>query len=86
MGQLRRMGWGVAVQTVKPVAEEAVGVNQPGRTYAEWRKMGVKLHKGVVLAAPATRHYYLVQPDGARGASFLVNDNYKTIMRWNRST
>ena len=28
----------------------------------------------------------LVQPDGAGGRSFLVYDNFRALMRWNRST
>jgi membrane-bound lytic murein transglycosylase B len=28
----------------------------------------------------------LIQPDGADGRSFLVYDNFRALMRWNRST
>ena len=28
----------------------------------------------------------LVMPDGAGGPAFLVYDNFRTIMKWNKST
>lgn len=85
-GWKRSMGWGVAVEAHKPLAEEMIGLKAQGHSYAAWQKLGVKLRKGARLAAPATRLYYLVQPDGAAGPSYLVTDNYQAVMRWNRST
>ena len=80
-------GWGIAAKAAKPVPESYVGVNQPGRTQAQWARLGVKpARKSAFLAAHPARLYYLVQPDGASGESFLVTDSYKAIMRWNRST
>ncbi len=85
-GWKRGMGWGIAVQMRAPLDEDMIGVKAQGRSYAAWQKLGVKLRKGARLAAPATRLYYLVQPDGADGPSYLVTDNYQAVMRWNRST
>jgi membrane-bound lytic murein transglycosylase B len=82
-----KMGWGVAVRPTQPLPAGSVGLAaEQGKTYAAWKKMGIKTLSGAVLAPPPTRLYYLVQPDGARGSSFLVTDNYRALMRWNRST
>lgn len=82
-----KMGWGVAVRLKKPLPASMVGLGaEQGKTYATWQKLGIKTRSGAVLAPPPARHYYLVQPDGARGPSFLVTENYKALMRWNRST
>jgi membrane-bound lytic murein transglycosylase B len=85
-GWQAKIGWGIAVQVRKKLPETLVGIAQKGKTLGAWQKLGVKLKKGSVLAAPATRLYYLVQPDGAKGTSYLVTDNYKAVMRWNHST
>ncbi len=82
-----KMGWGIAVRLKHPLPAKLVGLaDGQGRPYAAWQKMGIKTRSGAVLAPPSARLYYLVQPDGARGESFLVTNNYKALMRWNRST
>ncbi len=52
---------------------------------SEWQRLGVRTFAGEALP---TRDLMasVVQPDGAGGAAFLVYENYKKIMRWNRST
>ncbi|MBP7252522.1 MAG: lytic murein transglycosylase [Alphaproteobacteria bacterium] len=82
-----KLGWGIAVRLKKPLPTSMVGLTaEQGKTYATWQKLGIKTRSGAVLAPPPARLYYLVQPDGARGPSFLVTENYKALMRWNRST
>jgi len=76
--------WGMAVKIKRPIAESLVGLEQ-SRSFAAWQKLGVSLPRGSKPAAAKVR-YYLVQPDGAAGASYLVTENYKAVMRWNRST
>lgn len=79
-------GWGEKVALRRAVTPEVVGVKQLGRSLVVWKKMGVELRAGSKLAAEKDRLYYLVQPDGASGASYLVTENYQALMRWNRST
>lgn len=82
-----KMGWGVAVKLKHAIPAKLVGLGEgQGKSYAAWQKLGIKTRSGAVLAPPPGRLYYLVQPDGAKGASFLVTENYKAVMRWNRST
>ncbi len=79
-------GWGEKVTPRRAVAAEMVGVKQAGRPLTAWRKLGLELRPGSKLAGEKDRLYYLVQPDGPAGPSYLVTENYQALMRWNRST
>jgi len=50
-----------------------------------WQALGVRRMTGGDLPA-VDMDASLVLPDGPGGRAFLVYDNYRTIMRWNRST
>lgn len=50
-----------------------------------WSKRGVRQANGKPLPA-ASVSAALVLPDGPGGKAYLVYDNYRTIMNWNRST
>ena len=55
------------------------------RTTGEWSRLGVRsMDRGPL----AVREWEasLVMPDGEGGPAFLVYDNFRTIMRWNKST
>jgi membrane-bound lytic murein transglycosylase B len=52
---------------------------------SEWQRLGVRILSGSDLPKrdlPAS----IVQPDGPGGAAFMVYENYRKILRWNRST
>ncbi|MFB9354868.1 lytic murein transglycosylase [Sneathiella chinensis] len=52
---------------------------------AEWQEIGVRRADGRDLP---TRQLMgsLVQPKGGNGQTFLIYNNYRTILKWNRST
>ena len=50
----------------------------------DWQKLGVVNVDGSNLP-DAKIDAYLVYPDGENGKKFLVYENFKTIMKWNRS-
>lgn len=52
---------------------------------ADWQALGVRKVDGSALP---TRQLMgsLVQPKGGNGQTFLVYNNYRTILKWNRST
>lgn len=60
--------------------------NPKERSLGEWRNMGLTQPGGTPIPVAAGMKGFIVQPDGANGPSYLVYDNYKTIMSWNRST
>ncbi|WP_119678368.1 lytic murein transglycosylase [Indioceanicola profundi] len=55
------------------------------KNLSEWQALGIRKVGGGDLPA-AAMEASLVLPDGPNGRAFLVYDNYRTIMRWNRST
>ncbi len=61
-----------------------IGLEQR-KSLAEWQALGVRRKDGTDLAAPEMRAS-LVQPSGAGGRAFLVYDNFRVLMQWNRST
>lgn len=79
-------GWGEKVVARRIVPAQAVGVKRTGRPLSVWKSMGLELRPGSKLAGQKDRLYYLVQPDGTEGPSYLVTENYQALMRWNRST
>lgn len=50
-----------------------------------WQRLGVRTMSGGDLPSRELMAS-VVQPDGPGGATFMVYENYKKIMRWNRST
>ena len=55
------------------------------RPTGEWSRMGVRAADARPLSAQEVEAS-LVLPDGAAGPALLVYDNFRTIMRWNKST
>ena len=55
------------------------------RPTGEWTRMGVRGVDARPLGAREVEAS-LVMPDGAEGPALLVYDNFRTIMRWNKST
>jgi membrane-bound lytic murein transglycosylase B len=54
------------------------------RPTGEWSRLGVRSVDAGPLSARESEAS-LVMPDGATGPAFLVNDNFRAIMKWNRS-
>jgi membrane-bound lytic murein transglycosylase B len=55
------------------------------RPTGEWSRMGVRSANSGALGGREIEAS-LVMPDGAGGPALLVYDNFRTIMRWNKST
>lgn len=54
------------------------------KTLAEWSALGVRWTDGMALPQ-ADMEGSIVLPQGRDGPAFLVYNNFRTIMRWNRS-
>lgn len=78
--------WGRAVRLPKGADSAAwTGLDKQALPLAAWAKRGVRSADGKPLPK-ANIEAWMVQPDGPKGAAFLVYGNYRTIMDWNRST
>ena len=76
-------GWGFEVD-VPDSQSLPVGADHP-QAWSFWRHAGVDpTHTGVSL--PDNAELFLIQPDGPGGKSFLATNNYRALLRWNRST
>jgi membrane-bound lytic murein transglycosylase B len=83
-GWQKGLRWGREVKLTKPVPENQTGPDKK-HPLAYWRRIGVRdMNRKPLPRANITAS--LVQPDGAGGRSFLVYDNFRALMRWNRST
>ncbi len=76
--------WGREVKLTRPVPKSDTGLDVR-RDLKTWESMGVRTKDGKNLPVAAI-NASLIQPDGPKGRSFLVYDNFRTLMRWNRST
>jgi membrane-bound lytic murein transglycosylase B len=76
--------WGRAVKLLQPVPEHLTGVNSQ-KSLIEWSRMGVVLPGGGTLPTSEGMYASLVLPDGPEGPAFLIYNNYRVIMKWNKS-
>lgn len=83
--------WGVEVVANKHLVHKLAGIDLgKKRSLKQWKKLGVKF-KFAKSVSPAKRNallnanLWLVSPDGAKGRVFLVTNNYRTLLNWNRS-
>lgn len=56
------------------------------RPLRDWKALGVKLPGGADIPVVSGMQASVVAPDGIGGPAFLVYDNYRVIMKWNKST
>jgi membrane-bound lytic murein transglycosylase B len=76
--------WGRAVSLHRALPESQTGLGVK-HSLTEWAKLGVSEEGGQPLPKKALEAS-LIQPDGPGGRSFLVYDNFRALMKWNRST
>lgn len=78
-------GWGREVILPVDFDPQLAGLKtQQAKTVGEWEKLGVRLSSSEALPDTAQRGW-IILPDGVSGRAFMVYDNFRTIMRWNRS-
>jgi membrane-bound lytic murein transglycosylase B len=76
--------WGREVELEIDVTPDEIGLDHQ-HSLNEWATMGVHNLDGSHLPVRPLQAS-LIQPDGSDGRSFLVYDNFRALMRWNRST
>lgn len=77
--------WGRAVKLPQGFPESLIGLNVV-KSPDEWKALGVTLPSGGMLPTASGLKASIVAPDGPLGRTFLVYDNYRVIMKWNKST
>jgi len=76
--------WGREVTFEGNIPTQDIGLDHH-HSLAEWQGMGLRDTGGDDLPNKPLQAS-LIQPDGPDGRSFLVYDNFRALMRWNRST
>lgn len=88
-----QLPWGVEVNLTQYISLDLAGIEKVKRAHGANGK-----NKGVVLKSPTSQElekltalflrliYGLVRPDREAGRAFLVSNNFRTILDWNKST
>jgi len=83
-GWVHGFSWGREVQVPRTISSAMIGL-EFHQDLKHWAHMGLKTLSGRALPTQNVQAS-LIQPDGPRGRSFLVYDNFRALMRWNKST
>jgi membrane-bound lytic murein transglycosylase B len=76
--------WGVEVARSTSIPSQMMGLEK-GYPVSYFHKHGITTLSGESLGHP-DQIAYLIEPDGSQGPRFLVFENFKALMKWNRST
>lgn len=77
-------GWGVEVTLPEGYNPEQSGLKtSQAKSPEQWQQLGVELDAVPWGTVPAQA--WIVTPQDGDGRSFMVFDNFRTLMRWNRS-
>lgn len=76
--------WGMEV-AAPPNLNPAVVGKEHSYSYADWARAGVMLASGQSLPN-GQGLVSLIQPDGPSGRSFLITDNFRVLLHWNKSS
>lgn len=85
VGWAKDQRWGREVRVPAGFAQTETDLKTT-HPLSAWARLGVKQADGQSLTTQPDLQAALVRPDGVNGPSYLVYDNYRTIMDWNRST
>lgn len=91
VGWNKNVPWGVEVQLTQPLSLEISGIEkEKKRSLNEWQNLGITLksfspEEQQKLTALSGSDLWLVRPDREVGRVFLVSNNYRTLLDWNRS-
>ncbi|QIW16149.1 lytic transglycosylase [Pasteurellaceae bacterium RH1A] len=83
--------WGVEVKLAQPMDLSLSGIeDNKAKSLAQWQALGLYVayptsQEMTKLAALNGTKLWLVRPDKEAGRAFLVSNNYRTLIDWNRS-
>lgn len=84
-GWERGGAWGYEVKLPAGFNSSLLGTSpEQGKSVAQWKKLGITLPGGAHLPV-SSKKAWLVRPDDGLARSFLVYNNFRTLMHWNRS-
>jgi membrane-bound lytic murein transglycosylase B len=75
--------WGRQVHIPSGLDEKLIGLKN-NLPLSQWQRYGVRLTTGASLPTTELRAS-LIAPEGLHGPTYLVYDNFRALLRWNRS-
>ncbi|MFC0308207.1 lytic transglycosylase domain-containing protein [Gallibacterium trehalosifermentans] len=90
VGWNRQLPWGIEVKLSGGIASNITGIgSNKAKTIRDWQQMGVvfpqdRFSQRAIKQLQQTK-VWLILPNGPAGRAFLVSQNFKTIMDWNKS-
>lgn len=91
VGWDKDLPWGIEVKLAQPIDISLSGVERnKAKSLAEWQAWGVYLaypnkQEQVKMNALFRTKLWLVRPDKEAGRAFLVSNNFRTLLDWNKS-
>lgn len=91
VGWDNKLPWGVEVTLNQPLDLSLSGIEKnKARSLSDWQSKGITLasfsqQEQDKLTALSQADLWLVRPDKEVGRAFLVSNNYRTILDWNKS-
>ena len=91
VGWDKDLPWGIDVALTQPLELNLSGIEaNKKRSLSDWQRLGVSLkfatpQEQQKLAALSSADLWLIRPDKEVGRAFLVSNNFRTILDWNRS-
>lgn len=83
--------WGIEVTLAQPMDLALAGIEKnKARRWQDWQALGVVLkfntpQESEKLTALSHTNLWLVRPDREAGRAFLVSNNFRTLLDWNKS-
>lgn len=91
VGWNEKLPWGAEVTLTQPLDMALSGTEEgQKRSLSSWQNMGVTLKYQTPetqqkLTALSNADLWLVRPDKEQGRAFLVTNNFRTLLHWNKS-
>lgn len=87
---LSSMGWQAGQDWGEEVSlpwnfDYALSGRDVKKTVKQWCKIGVKTKNNQRLELPDDEMVSIILPEGRKGAAYLIRENFRKIMNWNRS-
>lgn len=76
--------WGMPVTLPQNFPGALLGLDAQ-KSISQWQDMGVQLSGRFPQSAQGEFYTSIIRPDGPQGRAFMVTDNYRVLMRWNKS-
>lgn len=85
IGWKKGQPWGHAVTVPKGFNRSYLGLDKK-YSLQFWKDAGIRMENGNPLPFEGSYLASVIQPDGEKSATYLVYENYRSIMTWNKST